>query len=254
MTCLIPPALWRGLTIVVVASGCAGAMMPTASAQMMTSKAKKPKPVPVLAAPAFETVPVPAAFNWSGWYVGGFAGGAHGLWTNDFYRNNNHGHAEEGMDGIEGGGWFGYNMYVAPGVIAGLEGDFGKTNASENNNVYDNDTTYGAFNSFGSIRGRLGYTLDNVMLYGTAGLAFANITEDLQKGRNAGEQLVWDNQMRTGYAIGAGAEYAITNHWLARAEYLYENFGTVSLYNADNQLAEFNNQLHQLRVGVSYKF
>lgn len=205
-----------------------------------------------MAAEPIETLEV--RHNWAGFYAGGFIGGAHGLWTVDFYRNNNHGHAEEGLDGFEGGGWIGYNMYVSPNIIAGVEGDLGLTNASQSNDVFDNDTSYATYNGFGSLRARLGYAMHNLMLYGTAGLAFANITNDIQKGRNAGEQVVWDDQTRTGYALGGGIEYAFDSHWVGRAEYLYSNFGTVTLYNADGNRAELENELHQVRVGLSYKF
>ena len=242
----------RPITFALLAAALA---VPALADDMKAVHKKKPWPAAVTPVPLMpDDIPLPVAYNWAGVYVGGFVGGTHAVWTNDFYRNNNHGHSEQGMDGFEGGGWLGYNMYIAPKIIFGVEADLGKSSASENNEVYDNDTTYAAVNSFGSLRGRLGYTMDNVMLYGTAGLAFANVTEDLQKGRNAGEQLVQDNKGLTGYAVGGGAEYAFGTHWIGRIEYLYSNFGTFSFYNADNQLAEFNNQLHQLRVGVSYKF
>ncbi len=199
-------------------------------------------------------MPIPLGHNWGGFYAGGFLGGAHALWTDDFYRNNNHGHAELPIDGFEGGAWVGYNMYLSPKWIAGAEADLGLSNASETTEVFDNDLTYASVNHFGSLRGRLGYVMDNVMLYGTAGLAFANLTEDLQKGRNAGEQLVRDNMYHWGYTLGGGAEYAFTDRWVGRLEYLYSKYNQDSFRNADGQLAEFNNQLHQVRVGVSYKF
>lgn len=219
-------------------------------AKKTKAKAVAAEPIPLMPA----EIPMPATYNWAGYYVGGFVGGAHGLWTLDFYRNNNHGHAEEGQDGIEAGGLVGYNVYLQPNVIAGVEADLGLTSAKETNNIFDNDTSLAEFNAFGSIRGRLGYAMDRWLIYGTAGLAFANLTNEIQKGRNAGEQIVSDGQTRVGYALGAGLEYAVTDHWLTRAEYLYENFGTASQTNADGNLAEMNNQLHQLRLGVSYKF
>jgi outer membrane immunogenic protein len=202
-------------------------------------------------------MPIPVAFgayNWAGYYAGGFVGGAHGMWTVDFFRNDNHGHAEEGLDGGEIGGFAGYNMVWGPSTIVGLEADLGITNASQSNNIFDNDTSYATYNGFGSIRGRLGYTIDRMLIYGTAGLAFANISNEIQKGRNPGEQVVWDDQTRTGYALGAGAEYAVSDRWRARAEYLYSNFGTVTLFNADGNRAEFENALHQVRLGLSYRF
>ena len=196
----------------------------------------------------------PPVYNWSGLYFGGFVGGAHGLWTVDFFRNNNHGHAEEGEDGFAGGGWIGYNYQLDRNWIIGVEADLGATKAEQSNNVFDNDTSLSKFDSFGSVRGRLGYVYDRMMVFGTAGLAFADITNEIQKGQNAGEQVVLDNDWQTGFALGAGVEYAFNAHWFGRAEYQYANFGTVTLINADGNRAEMQNELHQLRVGVSYKF
>ena len=199
-------------------------------------------------------MPIATGHNWAGFYAGGFVGGMHALWIDDFYRNNNHGHAELPIDGIEGGGWVGYNLYLTPHWIAGVEADFGLSNAEQTTEVFDNDLTYASVHYFGSLRGRLGYAFDNLLLYGTAGLAFANLTEDLQKGRNAGEQLVRDNITHGGWTLGGGAEYAFADHWTGRMEYLFTKLNQDSFYNADGQLAEFNNNLHQVRVGVSYQF
>jgi hypothetical protein len=53
-------------------------------------------------------------------------GGAHGVWT---VRNNNHGHAEEGFDGVEGGGWVGHNYLMSPDFVVGVETDLGANSA-----------------------------------------------------------------------------------------------------------------------------
>ena len=224
----------------------------TASPALAGMKTKVHRDVDVPPMPI--EMPLPVAHNWGGLYAGGFVGGAHALWIDDFYRNNNHGHAELPIDGFEGGAWVGYNMYLSQHWIGGVEGDLGVASGSENTESFDNDTTYATVNHFGSLRARLGYAMDNVLLYGTAGLAFANLTEDLQKGRNAGEQLVRDNMYHWGYAVGGGAEYAFTDRWIGRLEYLYSHYAQDSFRNADNQLAEFNKSLHQVRVGMSYKF
>lgn len=193
-------------------------------------------------------------YNWSGLYFGGFLGATHGLWTADFFRNNNHGHAEEGFDGIEGGGWLGYNFQVNRNWVIGVETDLGTSNADQSNNIFDNDTSYASIDTFGSLRGRLGYVYDRMMVFGTAGLAYANISNEIQKGQNAGEQVVSDNSWETGIALGAGVDYAFSNNWIGRVEYQYANFGTQSYTNADGNRAEFENELHQLRVGMSYRY
>lgn len=196
----------------------------------------------------------PRAYNWTGLYFGGYVGGAHGLWTVDFYRNNNHGHAEEGADGFAGGGWVGYNYHLPSNIVVGLEADLGATTAEQRNNIFDNDTSLASYGLIGSVRARAGYAIDRMLFYATAGIAFANITNEIQKGRNAGEQVVWDDQMTTGYTLGAGLEYAFTDRWVGRAEYLYADYGMVSLVNRDGNRADFNNELHLLRAGLSYRF
>jgi outer membrane immunogenic protein len=143
---------------------------------------------------------------------------------------------------------------IAPRVVAGVEADLGWATASQSNNIFDNDTSYSKIGTFGSLRGRLGYAIDRFLVYGTAGLAFASVTNDIQKGRNAGEQIVYDDQWETGYAIGGGVEYALSQSVVARAEYIYSNYGTVSLYNRDGNLAEMTNDMHLMRVGLSYRF
>jgi outer membrane immunogenic protein len=194
------------------------------------------------------------AFNWTGFYAGGYLGGAHALWTVDFYRNNNHGHAEQGADGVAFGAMAGYNYQFGNNIVIGMEADLGYTTAKNTNEIFDNDDTLQKYGVIGSIRGRFGYAFNRLLFYGTAGFSFANITNDIQKGQNAGEQVVWENQFRSGWAVGGGIEYAFSPRILGRVEYLYNNFGTVTLHNADNNQANFKNEIHILRVGAAYKF
>lgn len=194
------------------------------------------------------------AYNWAGLYGGVFLGGANEIWTVDFYRNNNHGHASIGSTGLAFGAFLGYNMMLSQGLVVGLEADLGRANGSQANEIFDNDTSYASIGTFGSLRGRAGFAFDRFLIYGTAGFAFANVTNDIQKGRNAGEEIVYDQKWQNGYVLGGGVEYALTNNILARAEYLYSNYGMVSVYNRDGNLAELTNDMHLVRVGVAYKF
>ena len=195
-----------------------------------------------------------APYNWSGLYGGGFVGGAHSIWTNDFFRNNNHGHAELSSDGFAGGFYLGHNWQLNRNWVYGIEADIGWTNASQHNEVFDNDHTDSEIGMFGSLRGRIGYAVDRTLFFATAGVAWANIDQNIQKGRNAGEQVVWEGQTATGYVVGGGIEYAFDNNWIGRAEYLYSDYGNVTLYNADGNRAEFKNDMSLLRVGLSHKF
>ncbi|MFO1184487.1 MAG: outer membrane beta-barrel protein [Bauldia sp.] len=202
------------------------------------------------AAPSY----APPAYDWSGRYVGGFVGAAHGMWTVDFFRNNNHGHAEEGADGLAFGAFVGYNLQFANGWVAGVEADIGHTSAKQSNNIFDNDTSLAEYGMIGSARARLGYAYDRLLLYGTLGIGFANVSNNIQKGNNAGEEVVWENQWRSGLAVGAGAEYAFTSRIAGRVEYLFNDLGDVTLYNRDGNRAEFQNELHLFRLAAAYRF
>jgi outer membrane immunogenic protein len=194
------------------------------------------------------------AYDWSGFYAGVFAGGSHGVWSSDLYRNNNHGHSEQGADGAAFGVFGGYNYQFANRFVIGAEADFGKSSAQVSNEIYDNDSSLAKYGAFGSVRGRVGYAFDRALLFATAGVGFANISNDIQKGRNAGEQVVWDDQVRAGLAVGGGIEYAFTDHLFGRGEYTYTDYGNVTLYNRDGNRADFKNEMHTVRAGLGYKF
>ncbi|MEZ5853613.1 MAG: outer membrane beta-barrel protein [Hyphomicrobiaceae bacterium] len=198
--------------------------------------------------------PAAGPYNWTGLYTGAFAGSAHSIWTIDFFRNNNHGHAELSSDGFAAGGYVGYNWHMWPRLVVGVEGDLGFTNASQHNEIFDNDHTDSQVGMFGTLRGRAGYTFGRMLVYGTAGLAFADIDQNIQKGRNAGEQVVSEGSRSYGYVVGGGVEYAFDRNWLGRVEYLYSNYGMDTFTNRDGNRADFANDMSLVRVGLAYKF
>jgi len=193
-------------------------------------------------------------YNWSGLYGGVLLGGVSQGWMVDFNRNNNHGPADIGSTGITYGAMLGYNVMVSPNFVLGVEADIGASNASQSNAIFDNDTSYSTIGTFGSVRGRAGYAVDRLLIYGTAGFAFGQITNEIQKGRNAGEEIVHSKKWENGYVVGGGLEYAFAGNLLGRVEYLYSNYGTVSLRNREGNVADMTNDMHQVRVGLAYKF
>src|SRR6202007_661896 len=77
-----------------------------------------------------------------------------------------------------------------------------------------------------TIRGRVGYTLDHWLFYATGGFAWsqARLLENSNSTGNEDKIL----RMRTGWALGAGAELAIAPGWTARLEYLYDHLEKAS--------------------------
>ncbi len=125
--------------------------------------------------------------NWSGFYIGGNAGGA--LARNSTATNgiNNVGGTfatetyELMPNGFLGGVQAGYN-WQATNWVFGLETDIQGSTQKDNDNCMLTCATGGTFlmvdqrmSWLGTVRGRLGYSLGPTLFYGTAGLAYGGI-------------------------------------------------------------------------------
>src|SRR5947199_43538 len=66
---------------------------------------------------------------------------------------------------------------------------------------------------FGKVRGRVGYAFDNVMFYGTGGLAFGEL--------RATTFGLSESHTNAGWTLGGGAEMGFALNWSAKIEYLY---------------------------------
>jgi outer membrane immunogenic protein len=120
-------------------------------------------------------------------------------------------------------------------------------------------------------RGRLGFTpMTNLLVYGTGGVAITNLrhgtqyNEGIFPGTSAGTETSTSSGTVTGAVYGGGLEWAWTNNWLVKAEYLHVNFGSVTsapspvmvLGAASGSVFTHNASLNAdiLRFGVDYKF
>lgn len=238
----------------------------------------------LLALPAFgadlsseAAIPLPA-FTWAGFYIGANIGGA---LTPANPRLHAIGFPSSGFDLVPGGGpkasftgglQAGYNFQVGPYVM-GFETDFGYLGncrsgtfaappAYELIGVGVYGLSGGCSSYFGTVRGRFGVAFDRVLLYATAGLAFGG-------DRNAGsirytppgpvQSFDAGPSDSTGvkHVLGAGLEYALTDHWLARVEYLYANLGRPEQIFGDPAGRAYStgqvNANHVFRLGLSYK-
>ena len=141
--------------------------------------------------------PPPPVFvpTWAGFYVGGHVG--YGEGKSDYRQDldfdfdvdpdaSNTFRASVSPDGILGGVQGGYNWQVNNFVL-GIEGDFSFLDWSESTNVFDANfdevdgldegDAYGTASTdidfLASVRGRVGYAMDSVLIYGTGGIAWA---------------------------------------------------------------------------------
>jgi outer membrane immunogenic protein len=130
-------------------------------------------------------------------------------------------------DGFIIGGTLGYNYQVGQ-VVFGLEGDLSYVDLGKR--VFGGTAPLAVTQSqdmsyFGTVRGRIGYAFDRFLVYGTGGLAFG---EAKASTTIAGLGSLWTgskSDTKLGYTLGAGVEYAFTNNWSAKIEYLYYDLG-----------------------------
>jgi outer membrane immunogenic protein len=117
---------------------------------------------------------------------------------------------------------------------------------------------------FGTVRGRVGYAWDRFLIYGTGGFAYGQVRSSLTMTDTFGFTSALSNTTtRTGYAVGAGGEYAFTANWSAKVEYQYIDLGRGTLNaveftgGAPSAFAVSNTtrfDYHTVRVGLNYKF
>ncbi len=152
-------------------------------------------------------------FTWTGFYVGANAGYGFGnvnAGTFALARTVSIGD----IDGFVGGGQIGYNYQIGQ-IVLGVEADIQGADLKASNGFGDRIKT----EYFGTVRGRVGFAFDRFMPYITGGWAYGNVKTTIA---GIGSS---DTSHTGGYAVGAGLEYAFTNNWTAKVEYLYVDLG-----------------------------
>ncbi|WP_223568874.1 outer membrane protein [Agrobacterium tumefaciens] len=172
-------------------------------------------------------------FTWSGTYFGVHAGGG---WANGAFS----GFGVAGTENANGslfGGFAGYHYQSGDNVVVAVEGDIERH--------WNEQEVFGAdfgLDWVGSLRGRVGYTFNNVLAYATAGWAGTRAYMDAP---GLGKQ----EKTFSGYTIGAGLDYAFTDNMFSRIEYRYTDYGGKSL-----QGVAVDTGQHTVRVGPGIKF
>jgi high affinity Mn2+ porin len=244
-----------------LAGALAGAFVPAMAADMP------------LKAPA-----APLAFDWTGFYLGGHFGYAAGTsnWTenavatpgasvsgslNLFQPFNPFDEAGSYFAGVQAG----YNRMLPNRLVLGVEGDVSFPGFPNLSGI-----SIGGASTFvtpaigpetysetvlhsGTLRGRLGYSPGAWLFYATAGFAWTYDSLTLTQLANGTMESAF--HWRLGWAAGAGVEAPVAPHWTMKVEYLLTNYGTSGVtFPAAGQQFVSDFALHQLRVGLNYRF
>jgi len=176
----------------------------------------------------YYTTPEPlSAYSWAGPYLGATVGYEWGTVDNSRTQPS----------GIAGGVEAGYNWQRGAFVFGG-ETDIDLSGADDTLSPFEFSNPW-----FGTVRGRAGVTLNNVLLFGTAGLAYGDLRADTFG--------LTESHTSLGWAAGGGVEVGFTPHWSAKAEWLYLDLSdrNFSVTGTSNGLAA-----DLLRLGVNYRF
>jgi outer membrane immunogenic protein len=223
----------------------------------------------------------PLIWNWSGFYLG--ASGGYGVASDEFSQTVTHSvpvsaHTTVNLTNTPKGEFLGlqggYN-YQTGQIVWGVEGDWQWANQSANtcgaSCVSTTPTPPGipstSFNSvdqkinwFATARGRIGWTPSNgTMLYATAGGAWMGIDETDANFSSISATTITSSfsNTKSGYALGAGAEFRLWDNWTGKVEYLHidvggtTNTGGPSTFVLTTATSSIKDDI--VRLGVNYK-
>jgi outer membrane immunogenic protein len=232
------------------------ALSTTALAADLPTRKEAPPPVPYV-----------APFTWTGFYIGGYAGGSFGSvdWSSPLFSGGT-----VTSSGFDIGGLVGFNYQFGGAWVVGAEAEFGAFINGDDNLNRSGFVAGQPFNltdkfrdtGVGRVRGRVGYAVQpNTLLYIAGGWTFADTKESVT-GTCCGFPTTFtasQNRWLNGFNIGGGVEYAFTSNWIIRGEYIFDgftkdnfNFGFAPASFADQRQIFLN--VNTIRGAVEYKF
>ncbi len=242
--------------------------------------------------PVFVPVPV---FTWTGAYFGVNAGyittdqsrvstfGINGVGAANVASGARPALVSLDKDGFTAGGQIGYNYQFTPGagVVVGVEADAAYTDLQSNRFVSGTTGALSGYRSsldfLGTVRGRIGYAFDRVLVYGTGGFAYGDTTQRALFFAPAGGAALQffgnRSKIETGYAVGGGIEYALPTDSVlnffkssavtVKAEALYYDLGNRNLPVLNTgagpaanpgYISRYETNGIVARAGINYKF
>jgi outer membrane immunogenic protein len=238
----------------------------------IANAADLPRPAPVYKAP-----PAPYAFSWTGCYVGAVAGGI-------FNRSNvTSGPTISGAPFTDSGtsfdlsntdavvgGVYGCNYQFSPNFVIGTDSDFSWSGLSESvafahaatgtRPAYTGTVTQD-LDWVSTTRVRLGWAHDHWMVFVAGGLASGKVKSSYADVDVTGRTFTGsDSTWKYGWTIGGGVEYALSQNWFLRGEYLYVDLGNTNYQSLSNTpasgtwLTEVDTKAHIARAALTYRF
>jgi outer membrane immunogenic protein len=254
------------------------AVLVAAVASVATAAIAADMPVPsgpVYKAPAAYQ---PALYNWTGFYFGGIGGVNYAddtftdTTTTGFQTAGTNAHV--GYAGLIGGAQVGADYEFTPFVI-GVQGSYLASNLTASTVIPSVGTGLNQRSAvtgrwYATATGRIGYAIDTILVYAKGGAAWAreDYTESVLSAVNLEQSQENVAGHRTGFTVGAGFEYGLTEHISALVEYDFLDFGTKNYgfgalsftpaaTGATTPLAlpiNITSNIHELMGGINFRF
>lgn len=216
-------------------------------------------------APIYTKAPLAVPFSWTGFYVGANLGYGFGsTTTTDIVATNSLCWVKCGaqwdtkVKGITGGAQAGYNWQFNS-LVLGVEGDLGALDVNGNGNDPLLSTTFTHTNGgvFSTARGRLGFAIDHVLVYGTGGWFGANFDSSVHQ--HSGVLIdTSSTSFQSGWTAGAGGEWAFAPRWSLKGEWLHYDVGNQKVGGVIptnvTQFFNIKNTGDIVRGGINYHF
>lgn len=178
--------------------------------------------------------------NWSGFYLGAMGG---------YAQENSSGIGT--LSGGFAGGTAGYN-WQAGNFVFGLEADGAWADIGASVGIAGLASVDYTIRATGTVRGRVGYAFDTVLLYATGGYAWS----DNRLSATALGVSISDSKFHSGWAAGAGVEVMFAPKWSVKAEYLYKSLESATYFGGTvpGGVPVGTINLNSVQVGVNYHF
>ena len=236
--------------------------------------------------PTRKAPPVVSGVNWTGFYIGGFAGADAG-WSRMEFSNAT---ATPTPRGVLAGGAAGYNYQIGK-LVLGAEGDLGDSdlkgsaacaplvadtrtplNPNGRNPALFNMNCNSNGNWMGTLTGRAGYAWERALLYVKAGAALSDETYSTTCNTDPNNSVTRRGQQcanlagavssgfssgavrRLGWTTGLGFEYALFGNWSTKAEFDYADFGSQNVVASDGTHFKASTAVETLKIGLNYRF
>ena len=238
------------MALAVLSAGCA-------SAADLSYPVKAPEVAP------------PVTFSWTGFYIGANAGWGGGTFDYPYSVSTviggNSGSQSVDSSGGFGGGQIGYNFQFDNNVVLGAEADF-QWSGIDGSDEASTESSFGTISVeagseikwFGTLRGRLGYAWDHLLVYATVGAAYGKVESYTTASVVGNDFSASADDVKWGWTVGGGVEYAFAPGWSFKAEYLYIDLGSQTVLDYSDGVnagaLDVDTDIHTVRAGINYRF